>query len=137
MQYVDTVGHITNELVKRKQMLERFEKKSKRYAGWTLCTSFLFGISISPLMQKGSSSFSTLLLAPIPLILLLCLVVLIGQMINCKKKTDKKETDFETLRQECIDRLTEILPDHLSHEEKEAYLNEMEQRFSINLYFRS
>nr|WP_241741991.1 DUF2663 family protein [Shouchella lehensis] len=128
---------MTQELVNRKRILERFEKKSKRYAGATLCTSLFFGISISPLIQTGASSFSTLLITPVPLMLLVCLIVLIGQMLNCKKKTDKKESEFETLRQECIDRLDEIMPDHLSHREKEAYLNEMEQQFSINLYFRS
>ncbi|MFS0786840.1 DUF2663 family protein [Shouchella sp. 1P09AA] len=132
----ETFATITKELIKRKQKMAQTEKKEKRYAQLTLGTSVVFAVMLSPLVRTDSLSLSSFTAAPLQMALAAAIFVFTVQMIASKRHADKKEGEFEDLRQEFIDRHEELWPEKLSQSEKDAYLKEMNQRYDINLYYR-
>ncbi len=120
----------------RKQKMTQTEKKEKRYAQLTLGASVLFAVMLSPLVRTDSLSLSSFTAAPLQMALAAAIFVFTVQMIASKRHADKKEGEFEDLRQEFIDRHEELWPEKLSQSEKDAYLKEMNQRYDINLYYR-
>lgn len=129
------------ELVKRKDKLEKMEKAKMRwslYALFCLAILFLLGFQV---FSSHHVSFNTNVLSLIvthPYMLFLLLLLSIGfiQIRFFTKKSTKAEKEFEALREELIIRSTELWEEDIEWEAREDVFSYMKKEFDINLYHK-
>lgn len=126
---------ITKELIKRKTEWDRLEKQHL-FCGWAALISGCTFVILLNEPQTGRMVFPKELLAsPLSTALLVVLFLSVIGLVHLSKKAAKKEKEFEALRNEFIERSEEFWPAERSAAEKEAYLKEMQTRYSINLFY--
>ncbi|MBB5172928.1 DUF2663 family protein [Texcoconibacillus texcoconensis] len=130
---------VVDELLKCKQKEKEAEKKVYR-AGY--CFFFVLAISLIYvtflLLQTGTpNSYLTLILGDQWLLLLLLMMSLSFYQVTMRKsKLDKAEKDFDELREDIIDRLSDIWDTEENWKEKHKLFQELKNDYDINLFYK-
>nr|WP_246421507.1 DUF2663 family protein [Texcoconibacillus texcoconensis] len=126
-------------MLKCKQKEKEAEKKVYR-AGY--CFFFVLAISLIYvtflLLQTGTpNSYLTLILGDQWLLLLLLMMSLSFYQVTMRKsKLDKAEKDFDELREDIIDRLSDIWDTEENWKEKHKLFQELKNDYDINLFYK-
>ncbi|WP_332693448.1 DUF2663 family protein [Halalkalibacter lacteus] len=137
----EIVKVMLEELVTRKNKLEKMEKAKLRWALFVMLCVAIFLLFGSRVLTSQQLSFNTNILAAIighPLILALMLLLSIGffQLHFFVKKVKKAEKEFDELREEFIDRSSELWPNDTDWESREALYSFVKKEHDINLYHK-
>lgn len=137
----EVVKVMLEELVTRKNKVEKMEKAKTR---WSLFSMFsasifcLFGYQAFQVQQTSLNSNILNALVGQPAVLLLMLLLSIGfiQLHFFGKKEKKAEKEYDELREEIIVRSPEFWETDVTWESREAVFSYMKNEHDINLYHR-
>ncbi|MFC0472933.1 DUF2663 family protein [Halalkalibacter kiskunsagensis] len=137
----EIVKVMLDELVTRKNKLEKMERAKLRWSLYAMFCAAVFLLFGSKVLSSQQLSFNTNILDTIighPLILALMLLLSIGfiQLRFFVKKAKKAEKEFEELREEFIDRSSELWPNDTDWESREALYSYVKKEHDINLYHK-
>jgi hypothetical protein len=137
----EIVKVMLEELVARKNKLEKMEKAKIRWSLFAMLCAAIFLLFGSKALKSQQLSFDTNILAAIighPLVLVLMLLLSIGfiQLRYFVKKAKKAEKEFDDLREELIERSSELWPNDSDWESREALFSFMKDEHDINLYHK-
>ncbi|GAE35892.1 DUF2663 family protein [Halalkalibacter akibai] len=135
----EIVGIMLEELVARKNKVEKMEKAKMRWSLFAMgCAAifFLFGYKAFGNVGMSNNILNVLLGSPLILVLLLLLSIGFIQLNFFVKKTTKAEKEFDELREELISRSTELWETDDTWESREAVYSFMKREHDINLYHK-
>ncbi|WP_332630051.1 DUF2663 family protein [Halalkalibacter flavus] len=137
----EIVKVMLEELVARKEKLEKFEKAKMYWSIFAMGCAALFLLFGSASLSRQQMSLNTNILSAMvghPLILLLMLLLSVGfiQLRLFVKKAKKAEKEFDELREEIIDRSSELWEKDSDWKSREALYSYIKKEHNINLYHK-
>ncbi|ERN54136.1 YpbF family protein [Alkalihalophilus marmarensis] len=130
------------EMIARKEKWEKLNKAKNHWSSFTLLSLGLFLLFGAQVLRGSSglhfsSNFLSILVGnTILLLLILLFIVGIVQVKLLSKKTTKAEIEFEALREECIERSSELWEKDQSWQQRESVFTYMKTEHDINLYHK-
>ncbi|RNA69108.1 DUF2663 family protein [Alteribacter keqinensis] len=130
---------VVKALVKAKRKEEKAEKTVIRAGILCLCVLALavFYMITAVFLSHHSSQYWTVMIHdPVMIILIAVLVYTFANLKNKKKSQDKAERDFDRLREDVIDRSSDIWQLQHSTADRETYYQHLMKEHNINLYHK-
>ncbi|WP_100407173.1 DUF2663 family protein [Bacillus solitudinis] len=129
------------ELVVRKEKLAKFERAKMI---WSLAVMFCLAVFLFfgyDTLSKSEYAFGTNLLSSLLAnahLLLLVLILSVGltQVRHFEKKSKKAEKEFEGLREELMERSSELWNEDYEWRDRQDVYDYMKKEFDINLFYK-
>ncbi|MDT8860050.1 YpbF family protein [Alkalihalobacillus sp. MEB130] len=137
----EIVKIMLEELVSRKEKFEKMEKAKMRWSFFAMGCAALFLLFGSRAITSQQVSLNTNILSAVighPAVFLLMILLSIGfiQLRYFVKKAKKAEKEFDELREEMIDRSSELWEKDSDWKAREALYSYIKKEHDINLYHK-